>query len=252
MISSKVIIILMCSVFALSRCSYKEHPDNQTYREELPAESFSTNPKDNENILALSSNPSYDEEKVSSTDVEITKNKDVMEAYQQFLDGEITVDDINIDTLSIPTGEPERRYGTYYAYQDSDGDGVPELHINSSRYYTVLSYKNNELYVWTSFMPYPYYTGLNDGAFMSYDSRVYMMYYRYFILNYSGETVFEVIFSKEAKDGNGILDQYVFDGVTVTKEIWEELTERYLYVDVDGIERIRNEIEWTVLFEGTK
>lgn len=175
----------------------------------------------------------------------------VMDLYNDFLDGKINAGSMSINDITIPTGESDKRYGTYYAYQDSDGDGVPELHINSSRYYTVLSCENKELYVWTSFMPYPYYTGLNDGAFMSYDSRAYMMYYRYFILNYSGETVFEVVFSKESKSGSDVLDQYVFDGVTVTKEIWEELTERYLYVDADGIERIRNELDWTVLFEGT-
>lgn len=225
MISGKVIIILTFSIFILSACSYKEQP--------------------------AGGNPLYDEEKTTNTDVETTKNKDAMEAYQQFLDGKITVNGTNIDTLSIPTGEPDRRYGTYYAYQDSDGDGVPELHINSSRYYTVLSYKNSELYVWASFMPSPYYFGLNDGAFMSYDSRVCMIYYHYFILNYSGETVFELSFSKESKNGNDVFDQYVFDGVTVTKEVWEELTERYLYVDTDGIERIRNELDWTILFEGT-
>ena len=42
-------------------------------------------------------------------------------------------------------------------------------------------------------------------------------------------------------------DEYVFDNVEVTKDIWEKLTERFLYIDEDGIERIKNEIEWTDL-----
>ncbi len=42
-------------------------------------------------------------------------------------------------------------------------------------------------------------------------------------------------------------DEYVFDNVEVTKDIREKLTERFLYIDEDGIERIKNEIEWTDL-----
>ena len=39
----------------------------------------------------------------------------------------------------------------------------------------------------------------------------------------------------------------LIDNVEVTKDIWEKLTERFLYIDEDGIERIKNEIEWTDL-----
>lgn len=70
-----------------------------------------------------------------------------------------------------------------------------------------------------------------------------------------GNEVYELNFSKYDKNKNGLYDEddeYLFDGVNVTKEIWEGLTERYLFTDSSGVERIRNEIEWTVLFEGTK
>jgi len=178
------------------------------------------------------------------------------ELYNQFLNGDINIESIgNIDDITVPTGEPDRRFRTEYAYQDSSGDGIPELHINSGRYYTIISYRDDELFVWKSLNPYPYYYGLKDGAFMSYDARQSFVYYRYFILNYSGDTIFEVSFSKNEKERYQVLDkidEYTFDGVTVTKEIWEGLTERYLYTDEEGIERVRNEIEWTVLFEDTK
>ena len=32
-------------------------------------------------------------------------------------------------------------------------------------------------------------------------------------------------------------DEYVFDNVEVTKDIWEKLTERFLYIDEDGIRK---------------
>ena len=57
-------------------------------------------------------------------------------------------------------------------------------------------------------------------------------------------------FTKYDKNFNGEYDEgdeYVFDNVEVTKDIWEKLTERFLYIDEDGIERIKNEIEWTDL-----
>lgn len=44
-------------------------------------------------------------------------------------------------------------------------------------------------------------------------------------------------------------DEYLFDWVNVSKKQWEALTERFLYIDESGVEQIRNEIEWIVLFE---
>ena len=174
--------------------------------------------------------------------------------YNQFLNGEINIEGIaNIDDITIPTGEPDRRYGTGYAYQDSNGDGVPELHVNAGRYYVVISYKDDELFVWKNMQPYPYCFGLKDGAFMTYDARQSFVYYSYFILNYSGDKIFEIHFSKNEKERYSIgdkIDEYIFDGAIVTKEAWEKLTERYLYTDESGIERIRNEVEWLVLYEG--
>ena len=59
----------------------------------------------------------------------------------------------------------------------------------------------------------------------------------------SAITKYDKNFNGEYDEG----DEYVFDNVEVTKDIWEKLTERFLYIDEDGIERIKNEIEWTDL-----
>lgn len=225
----KRLIILVALTLSLAACTIQS--DTQTIE--------STTVLDETDARPIAVKESQQDEKL------------VMELYNDFLEGKINAGSMSINDITIPTGEPDKRYGTSYAYQDSNGDGVPELHINSGRYYTVLSCKNNELYVWANYLQNRFYTGLKDGAFMSFDSRIYGMYYRYFILNYSGQTMFEVCFSKESINGNSVLDQYIFDNVIVTKELWEELTERYLYVDADGIEQIRNKFEWTVLFEVT-
>jgi len=53
----------------------------------------------------------------------------------------------------------------------------------------------------------------------------------YIILDFFGNTVYKLDFSKyEAFDENGIKTnaRFIFDGVDVTKELWDALTNRYL------------------------
>ena len=68
----------------------------------------------------------------------------------------------------VPTGETGQRYSTKYAFFDSNGDGKPELHINSSRYYVIYTVRNDELTIWKDLSPSPYYFALKNGAFISY------------------------------------------------------------------------------------
>lgn len=78
--------------------------------------------------------------------------------------------------------------------------------------------------------------------------------YNYMIMDYLGNEIYGLGFSKYDQNQNGIYDdsdEFLFDWVNVTKEQWELLTERFLYIDEAGIEQVKNEIEWTVLFEGT-
>jgi len=172
----------------------------------------------------------------------------------EFLNGEKSVDGIDMDFIISPKGEKDKHYATKYAFWDSNSDNVPELHINSARYYYVFSYVNGEMKIFKDLSPYPYYYALNNGGFISYrpgaapDSDEY----NYLIYNYLGNEILNISFAKYDLNENGIYDsgdEYFYDGVKVTKEIWEKLTERFLYTDIVGIEEIRNEISWIILYE---
>ena len=63
-----------------------------------------------------------------------------MLAYQGFLEGKISVDGIDIDSITVPTGEPGRHYETKYAFFDCHRNGVPELHVISARFYYIFHY----------------------------------------------------------------------------------------------------------------
>ena len=177
--------------------------------------------------------------------------KKVIEVYDEFLSGlRQSEEGIDIKYLTIPTGETDRRYGTDYAYFDSNRDGLPELHVRSRNYY-IFTYRDNKLVIWSSFVSSTYYYALNDGAFMSYCVGVSGDdVYEYFVNDYFGEIICTTHFSKrEGYDSDLFKDFYMFNGVDVTKEIWEKLTEPYLSTDENGVKKIRNEIEWTVLYE---
>lgn len=53
----------------------------------------------------------------------------------------IECDGIDIDFITTPKGEPDKRYDTQYAVFDCDGNGEAELHVQSARYYYIFQYK---------------------------------------------------------------------------------------------------------------
>ena len=97
-----------------------------------------------------------------------TETLEAMLAYQEFLEGKISVDGIDIDSITVPTGEPGSHYETKYAFFDCDRNGVPELHVNSARYYYIFQYKDKNVWVYKNLSPYPYYYALQNGAFISH------------------------------------------------------------------------------------
>lgn len=182
-----------------------------------------------------------------------------MVLYEEFLAGEKSVkessEQISIDYISIPTGEPDRRYHTEYAYFDSNGDKIPELHIKSARYYFILSCRNDKLIIWKNLSPNPVYYPLNSGAFMGYRPGGAPMHddYIYRIFDYGGNEVYSFGFSRYDSNQNGIYDEndeYSVESV-VTKQVWESLTEPYLDTEGRIKESIRNEIDWKLLYDGT-
>lgn len=188
---------------------------------------------------------------------QLNENDKALDLYNKFLRGEIRTgcgNGISIDDITIPTGEPDKRYKTGYAFFDSNKDGVPELHINSGRYYEVLSCKDNDLFIWKSLDTSRYNYAINNGAFISYKVISMTDEYSYFILDYFGNEVWRIDFSKFETDADWDLgeSEYMFSDVSVTKEIWESLTRKYLYTDEEGRTQICNEIEWTILFDGAK
>ena len=192
----------------------------------------------------------YEEEggKISSEDFA----EQAMLVYEKFLEGKIECDGIDIDFITTPKGEPDKRYDTQYAVFDCDGNGEAELHVQSARYYYIFQYKNGALQLYKNLSPYPHYYALKNGAFISHDFGAGPLSdeYRYYIFDTYGNETFSIGFTKYDKNFNVEYDEgdeYVFDNVEVTKDIWEKLTERFLYIDEDGIERIKHEIEWTDL-----
>jgi len=195
--------------------------------------------------------------KISITTAETKTDQDIaIELYNEFLAGNTKAGGWDIDEMTIPTGEPDKRYATSYAYFDSNGDEIPELHVNAARYYYVFTIRDKKIVEWKNLSPYPHFYALNNGAFISrrFGAGPKEDTYNYIVLDYLGNEIYSLSFSKYDQNQNGTYDdsdEYLFDGVNVTKEQWESLTERFLYIDEAGIEQIENEIEWIVLFEGT-
>lgn len=184
----------------------------------------------------------------SKNDVE-----EAMSLYGEFLDGKREIDGLSINELTIPTGEEGRRYPTRYAFWDSNGDSVPELHVDSAHYYYVFSYRNGELFIWRDF------TGSNcfplkDGGFIFWSIGMFKDdLYNYYTYDYNGEENYGFCFSWDDLNDNKIHDkedEYLFDDESVTQDQWNKLTQKYIYQDEGGAWKIADELEWTILYEG--
>ena len=187
---------------------------------------------------------------VETTDEKIVQ---AIAIYQEFLEGKISSKEgYSIEEMTIPTGEPEHRFSTSYAFWDSTGDDIPELHVNAARYYYVFAYRDGELVRWLDLSPYPCYEALKSGAFIFHWDKPGDKGFRYSIFDYSGNEIMGITFNKYDKNNNYIFDEddeYLINWVEVTQEAWEGLASQYLYIDENGVERIRDEIDWTVLYE---
>ena len=177
----------------------------------------------------------------------------IISLYREFLDGKREIDGLSINELTIPTGEEGRRYPAKYAFWDSNGDSIPELHVDSAHYYYVFSFRSGELFVWKDF------TGSNcfplkDGGFIFWSIGVFKDdLYNYHTYDYNGQENYGFCFSWDDLNDNKIHDkedEYLFDDQSVTQDQWNKLTQKYLYQDENGAWKIANEIEWTILYEG--
>lgn len=174
--------------------------------------------------------------------------------YNDFLNGKLDAEGININYITIPKGEPDKRYSTIYTFFDSNGDKMPELHIKSLRYYYVFTVTDNKLKIWADLSP-NHCLPLKDGAFMRWKCGSAPMsdMYNYEIRGFSGDIIFRVNFGKYDENKNGVYDEndyYVFEGTEISEEIWNGLTRKYLYVNEYGNEDICNKIDnWITIYD---
>lgn len=198
---------------------------------------------------------SYSEKINTSKIDEPEENQKSITVYLSFLEGNLkSSDGYEINDIIIPTGEPEKRYPTRYAFFDSTGDGMPDLHVDSTRYYYIFTFQNDELLLWNDLSPYPQYYALSNGAFISWrqGAAPEQDYYCYYAFNHLGNIIIAIPFTRYDKNENGFYDnedEHSFSNVDVTKEIWDGLVDNYIDIGQDGNSRIRNQIEWKVLYE---
>lgn len=190
------------------------------------------------------------------------EQRKIMELYQLFLDGEVSVEYegevLNTFILGVPKGEPEKRASILYSLFDVNGDGSPELILAFARQYLYLSVEDEELFVWRFvFSNFPLHiTERKEHISQAWAGIVGgEESYNCYLLDYSGNEIFNLNFSRYdySQDGNfDDKDEYTFAGVRVSREQWMQLTRKYLYTDEAGNEQIKDEIEWKVLFEAAE
>ena len=184
----------------------------------------------------------------------------IIKSYNDFISGEINFKGYNIEEMSTPTGELEKRYHTDYAIVDSNGDGLPELHIRNAREFRVFSYKEGEIvHVYASFSRPAQYTLRNDGTFLYRDTigaGPREDYYRVFQVDKDGNEHIESEFYWRDLNWNAIYDeddQYFFNKEECTETEWINKTKEYIYINdernAQGWADVLDEAEWTIYCE---
>lgn len=189
-----------------------------------------------------------------------------IEIYQEFIWGKREIDGWHIDDLtvvdvsgiraaSIPITEAER-YPTRYALWDTNGDGIPELHFDSARYYYVFSYKDGNAFIWMDLTNSIECIPRKDGGFITWSIGTFKSdLFVYHTFDYCGEDRYRLEFSWDDTNMNDIHDkgdEYLFDDVPVSQDIWEKLVKRYICQDENGTWTFVDELDWVILYEGKK
>lgn len=163
-----------------------------------------------------------------------TSKDSCIEAYKLFLRGNKTAGIeggfCTFDTLINNYGSKYNEIK--YAFFDMNGDGNPELHICSPRFYIILTLRNNDIVLWREESIYS--KPLNNRAILYSRSGGAPPHidYKYSVFNFYGEITEEISFEKY---DNNEKDLYLFSGVEVTKDIWYKLTDKYLSIKFDQI-----------------
>lgn len=205
---------------------------------------------------------STEQESVSGTEQEVSSeeaDKNAQTIFEEFLRGERYAYSRNnsdykicLNDIVIPTGEPEKRYFTEYAYLDFDGEGQQELHVRSSRSYHVLICENGELYIWYS--RDAVLTPLQNRQFLSvhYGGAPTHEDYICYILDINGREEQSISFSRYDDNSNGIYDEddtYLFEGEEVNKSEWSLRTAALINQDGSISQEAVIDILWNEISE---
>lgn len=178
--------------------------------------------------------------------------RQAIDVYESFLDGDSLFGWLNLEDLSKPTGEPERRYYTAYIIMDINQDDIPELDVLTSKDYYIITYKGGQPEILASYFSNPTgYHLLNNGFFLYHNSSTAYGadFYKFFKLDGDGNEVDIVTFYREYGNGEDLFDKYVFNDSECSKEDWINKTRIYICTDESGFEQIYNEATWTVYCE---
>ena len=206
-------------------------------------------PKSTTESISLSQSTSNTEQITTVEDNSENTYNDALTEYNKFLKGEINATDpsyeenrgVNIININDICSKNNEVTFTEYAFFDMNGDGILELHLRpteNSVCYSIFTYQNGQVILWyrTTHYCYP----LNNGTifYERLGGGPTHTNYRYIILDFYGNVLYELDFYQydevieENIKYNAI---YNFDGVDVTKETWEALTERFFAIKSDLI-----------------
>ena len=173
--------------------------------------------------------------------------------YNEFIEGRRCYGSESILSYVTPTREPEKRYTTDYFIADSTGDGIPELHLRTSREYIIFTYRDENMEWLHSFFSSPWeYHLLQNGVMVHQvdigDTEIIGgIYYNFFTLNHTGACVPGMSFGWRYVNNNYSLDvddEYYYDESDCTPDKWFEQTKEYIYINEEGHQCIRNEVDW--------
>ena len=206
-------------------------------------------------ISALSENESMHSEEnfeVSNDYLKIDPDKgsaynSAIEAYNSFLNGKISATIKNpensnktINITSMTKVANGREGIDKFALYDLNGDKIPEL-LTSSLSYDIFSYDGNQVIQWytspATFGESDIYL-LNNGALLSVTNTTGIQYI-YTTFDIDG-TALETTFSAPPiNDSSTADDLYYFNNKEVSKQEWDNLTEKYI-----AMSNNRAQIEW--------
>lgn len=160
------------------------------------------------------------------------------ELYEEFLSGKITAKgkDGNVVSIDAYLNNADNDYKGEYTIFDLNGDGIPELYIKTAYLCTIFWIKNNQVTVWRDETTYS--IPLNNMAILSIRPGGAPKHttYIYSVLGYNGNDLLKIIFEEYSEGANGEpLKTYFYQGVNVTKEVYEGLTKPLLEINSDKI-----------------